>query len=88
MTLSDFVAPDLMGQYQPIAGMSYRRSDHEEILCDCDLVVGQILSIALFQDRFRIIHHTHQEIILYSDEAIIAKILNLFFKLQNSLQKL
>ena len=53
VTLSDFVATYLMGQYQPLAGMSCRRPDHEEILCDCDLVVGQILSIALFQYCFK-----------------------------------
>ena len=66
MTLSDFVAPYLMGQYQPLAGMSCRRPDHEEILCDCDLVVIQFLSIALFQDCFRIIHHPHQGSLLIS----------------------
>ena len=43
VTLSDFVAPYLMGQYQPLAGMSCRRPDHEEILCDCDLVVGLVV---------------------------------------------
>ena len=51
VTLSDFVASFLMGHYQPLAGMSGRRPHHEDILYDCDLVVGQILSIALFQDH-------------------------------------
>ena len=84
VTLSDFVAPYLMGQYQPLAGMSCRRPHHEEILCDCDLVVIQFLSIALFQDCFRIIHHPHQDITLSSLGANIATIFNCFIQLQNS----
>ena len=44
MTLYDFVAQYLMGQNQPLAGMS----------CHCDLLVVQILRIAHFQECFRI----------------------------------